>query len=82
MRLDVLALTQTPGLLMVALMWIAVHGALLCWVAYLTRAPFFFVAVGCPCRNCRLVQRAPSRQLFALDLACCAVAPATALLEP
>lgn len=45
MRMDVLSIFSTPGLLLVAFIWIVFHGLLLILVAKLTRTPFFFVAV-------------------------------------
>ena len=43
MRLDVSALLRTPGLVMVAFVWILVHGSILFWVSFLCRSPFFFM---------------------------------------
>jgi uncharacterized membrane protein len=46
MRMDLLAITEQPGLFAVGGIWILFHIALLLIVARLIRAPFFFVAVG------------------------------------
>lgn len=46
MKMDVLAILESPGLFLVGILWMAVHVTLLLVVAKLIRAPFFFVAVG------------------------------------
>lgn len=46
MRLDIWALLHTPGLLMVATVWILVHGGILLGLSFLCRSPFFFMV--CP----------------------------------
>lgn len=46
MKMNVLAILDQPGLFMVGIIWMAVHSALLIGIAFLIKAPFFFVAVG------------------------------------
>ncbi len=46
MKMDITAVAKSPGLFMVGLIWIAIHGGLLILVAKLIRAPLFFLAVG------------------------------------
>ncbi|QEC51823.1 putative membrane protein [Anseongella ginsenosidimutans] len=46
MQMDVLAIFDNPGLFLVGLIWISIHGLLLFAVGKLIRAPFFFLAVG------------------------------------
>lgn len=46
MKMNVLAIFDSPGLFLVGIIWMMVHVALLLVVAKLIRAPFFFVAVG------------------------------------
>lgn len=46
MKMDITAVAKSPGLFMVGLIWIAIHGGLLIVVAKLIRAPLFFLAVG------------------------------------
>ena len=43
MRLDIWALLHTPGLLMVATVWILIHGVILLGLSFLCRSPFFFM---------------------------------------
>jgi len=46
MKMDLSRLLENPGLILVGLIWIAIHAGLLILVAKLIRAPFFFLAVG------------------------------------
>ena len=46
MKMNVLAIFESPGLFLVGLVWMLVHIMLLALVAKLIKAPFFFVAVG------------------------------------
>lgn len=46
MKMDVLAILESPGLFAVGIVWMSIHAALLIIMAKLIRAPFFFVAVG------------------------------------
>ena len=46
MKMDVTDILDQPGLFAVGFIWMAVHAALLIAVAYLIKAPFFFLAVG------------------------------------
>jgi uncharacterized membrane protein len=46
MRMNILAVTESPGLFAVGALWILFHAALLILVAKIIRAPVFFVAVG------------------------------------
>ncbi len=46
MKMDVMAILDSPGLFLVGIVWMLVHIVLLIIVAKLIRAPFFFVAVG------------------------------------
>lgn len=46
MQMNVMAIFDNPGLLLVGLIWISLHAILLIIVAKLTKAPFFFLAVG------------------------------------
>lgn len=46
MKMDVLAIFDNPGLFIVGLVWMLVHVIVLLTVAFIIRAPFFFVAVG------------------------------------
>lgn len=46
MKMNVLAIAESPGLFFVGIVWMLVHIALLLGVAKLIKAPFFFVAVG------------------------------------
>lgn len=46
MKMDVLAIFESPGLFLVGIVWMLVHVILLIVVAKIIRAPFFFVAVG------------------------------------
>ena len=46
MKMDLGRILENPGLILVGLIWIAIHAGLLILVAKLIRAPFFFLAVG------------------------------------
>ncbi|MGL1889157.1 MAG: DUF819 family protein [Reichenbachiella sp.] len=46
MKMNVVAIVDSPGLFLVGAVWMLVHIALLLIVAKIIRAPFFFVAVG------------------------------------
>jgi uncharacterized membrane protein len=46
MKMDTLAIFESPGLFLVGIVWMLVHITLLIIVAKIIRAPFFFVAVG------------------------------------
>lgn len=46
MQMDLTAVFNNPTLFMVGLIWILIHVTIMLLVAYLIKAPFFFVAVG------------------------------------
>lgn len=46
MKMNVLAILESPGLFLVGIVWMLVHVAFLLGMAKLIKAPFFFVAVG------------------------------------
>jgi len=46
MKMDIIAILQTPGLFLVGFLWMCFHASLLLLVAKLINAPFFFLAVG------------------------------------
>jgi uncharacterized membrane protein len=46
MKMDLSSVVKNPGLLLVGLIWMAVHAVLLIIMAKLIKAPFFFLAVG------------------------------------
>lgn len=46
MKMDLKSLVDSPGLLVVGLIWMSVHAILMIIVAKLIKAPFFFLAVG------------------------------------
>lgn len=46
MKMDLTKIMENPGLIVVGLVWMAVHVALLFLVAKLIKAPYFFLAVG------------------------------------
>ena len=46
MKMDLTKTFENPGLLLIGLIWMAIHAGLLFLVAKLIKAPFFFVAVG------------------------------------
>jgi uncharacterized membrane protein len=46
MKMNIMAIFENPGLFVVGLIWISIHGFLLIVMAKIIRAPFFFLAVG------------------------------------
>lgn len=46
MKMDISKIFENPGLIIVGLVWMAIHVGLLVLVAKLIRAPYFFLAVG------------------------------------
>jgi uncharacterized membrane protein len=46
MQMDITAIVSHPGLFLVGIIWISIHMILLVIVGKLTKAPFFFLAVG------------------------------------
>lgn len=46
MQMDIRAVVQQPGLFLVGGIWMAFHVALMFFMAWLIRAPYFFLAVG------------------------------------
>ena len=46
LKMDVLAIFDNPGLIAVGFLWLFVHAALMLLVCWLTKSPFFFLAVG------------------------------------
>lgn len=46
MRMDILAIFQSPGFFLIGFIWMLCHVIILLTVAKIIRAPFFFVAVG------------------------------------
>jgi uncharacterized membrane protein len=46
MKMDLTKIVDNPGLIVVGLVWMAIHVALLFLVAKLIKAPYFFLAVG------------------------------------
>lgn len=46
MQMNIMAIFNNPGLLIVGLIWISIHAIALIIVAKLTKTPFFFMAVG------------------------------------
>src|SRR5690606_6749866 len=46
MQMDLMAIFDNPTLFMVGIIWILIHVSVMIAVAYLIKAPFFFVAVG------------------------------------
>lgn len=46
MKMDILAIFDSPGLFLVGILWMGFHAGLLLVVAKMIRAPFFFLAVG------------------------------------
>ncbi len=46
MKMDLSKIFENPGLLVVGLIWIAIHAGLLILVAKIIKAPYFFLAVG------------------------------------
>ena len=46
MQMNIMAIFDNPGLLVVGLIWISIHAIIVFMVAKMTRTPFFFLAVG------------------------------------
>lgn len=46
MKMDIMAVFSNPGLFLVGGVWMAIHAGLMIAVAYLIKAPVFFMAVG------------------------------------
>ncbi len=46
MKMDLSKILENPGLIMIGLVWMAIHAGLLILVAKLIKAPYFFMAVG------------------------------------
>ena len=46
MKMDLSKIVENPGLIVIGLVWMAIHAGLLILVAKLIRAPYFFLAVG------------------------------------
>ena len=46
MKMDLRSIVENPGLLLVGIIWMTVHGSLLIIVGKLIKAPYFFLAVG------------------------------------
>lgn len=46
MKMDALAILETPGLFLIGIIWMLIHVTVLLAVGKLIKAPFFFVAVG------------------------------------
>ena len=46
MKMDLTKIADNPGLIVVGLIWMAIHVALMILVAKIIRAPYFFLAVG------------------------------------
>jgi uncharacterized membrane protein len=46
MKMDLGKILENPGLLLIGLVWMAIHAGLLILVAKLIKAPYFFLAVG------------------------------------
>ena len=46
MQMNIMAIFDNPGLLVVGLVWISIHAIIVFIVAKMTRTPFFFLAVG------------------------------------
>ena len=46
MKMDLTKITDNPGLIVVGLVWMAIHVGLLILVAKIIKAPYFFLAVG------------------------------------
>lgn len=44
--MDLTAVLDNPGLIVVGLIWMAIHFAIIFAVAKIIRAPYFFIAVG------------------------------------
>ncbi len=46
MKMDLSKIIETPGLILIGLIWITIHAGLLIFIAKLIKAPYFFLAVG------------------------------------
>ncbi len=46
MKMDLGKILENPGLMLLGLIWISIHGGLLILVAKIIKAPYFFLAVG------------------------------------
>ena len=46
MKMDILAIFETPGLFFIGIVWMLIHVTILLTVGKIIKAPFFFVAVG------------------------------------
>lgn len=46
MQMNIMAIFERPGVLIVGLVWISIHIVIIALVAKLTKTPFFFMAVG------------------------------------
>lgn len=46
MKMDLIKITENPGLIFVGLVWMAIHVGLLIIIAKLIKAPYFFLAIG------------------------------------
>jgi uncharacterized membrane protein len=46
MKMDLRSILENPGLIVVGLVWMAIHAGLLILIAKLIKAPYFFLAVG------------------------------------
>ena len=46
MKMDLTKIVENPGLIIVGLVWMAIHVGLLILIAKIVRAPYFFLAVG------------------------------------
>lgn len=46
MKMDLGKIFENPGLILIGLVWMAIHAGLLIFIAKLIRAPYFFLAVG------------------------------------
>ena len=46
MKMNIFAIFENPGLILVATMWILIHIFILILVGKIIKAPFFFIAVG------------------------------------
>ena len=46
MKMDLFKIFENPGLILIGLVWMAIHAGLLILVAKLIKAPYFFMAVG------------------------------------
>jgi uncharacterized membrane protein len=46
MKIDIRSVFESPGLIVVGLIWMSIHALMLIGVAKLIKAPYFFLAVG------------------------------------